>query len=837
MADINGTSGDDPLVGTNDADTLNGLGGNDTLDGLAGDDILNGGDGTDTASFASWSEGVIAGLGNSGNGFATNLAETENDTLLSIENLSGSSFNDSLNGNDSDNVLTGGDGHDLLFGRGGNDTMIGGNGDDFLRGSAGADILDGGAGWDRVSSFVATPTAGITFDLNIQGVAQDTGQGMDILIGIENASGTVLNDHLIGDGGDNWLWDGADGDATVAASGDDVISAGGGNDLVEVGNGNDTLDGGTGTDTWSFLGGQTEINAAGVTASLALQGAAQNTEQGMMNATGFENLSGSLHDDNLTGDGGDNIILGDLGSDNLLGGAGNDSLYGDGRIHVDYHGTGGSGPITQFDQADDADVNSDGVADFFSGNDTLDGGAGDDIMDGGAGTDTASFASWTEGVTVGLGTGGNGFATNDEGSENDTLVSIENVSGSAFNDFINGSNDANLLAGGAGGDALFGRGGDDVMLGGDGNDFLRGSDGADTLDGGAGWDRVSSFVPTPVAGIHFDLNIQGVAQDTGQGMDTLIGIEHASGTTLNDLLTGNGGDNWLWDGSDGVAGGGTGDDTMSGGAGNDLLETGGGNDVLSGGIGTDTLSFLGGHFEISAAGVTYSLALQGAAQATEQGSMTTSGFENVSGSLFDDVLTGDSGANIILGDFGDDVLNGGTGNDTLYGDGRLWIDTADSAGGSGQITLFGEANDDAGEAVGNDTLNGGNGNDGLYGGHGNDTLTGGSGDDRFVIQASSGNDRITDFSNHDTIVFEASSGVDSFSDLTLTKVGSNTMITWGTTDSLTVDGVKPNQLHASDFSFVASAAAAATAPVPHALAPDGDAFEHGPALHLAPDIM
>jgi len=49
--------------------------------------------------------------------------------------------------------------------------------------------------------------------------------------------------------------------------------------------------------------------------------------------------------------------------------------------------------------------------------------------------------------------------------------------------------------------------------------------------------------------------------------------------------------------------------------------------------------------------------------------------------------------------------------------------------------------------------------------------------------------------------------------------------------------VKPNQLHASDFSFVASAAAAATAQVPHALAPDGDEFEHGLALHLAPDIM
>jgi len=352
---------------------------------------------------------------------------------------------------------------------------------------------------------------------------------------------------------------------------------------------------------------------------------------------------------------------------------------------------------------------------------------------------------------------------------------------------------------------LFGRGGDDILIGGNGNDFLRGSDGADTLDGGAGYDRVSSFVPTPVVGIHFDLNIQGVAQDTGQGMDTLIGIEHASGTTLGDTLIGNSGDNWLWDGSDGLAGGGTGDDTLTGGDGNDLLETGGGNDTLSGGTGTDTLSFLGGHVEISAAGVTYSLALQGAAQDTEQGMMNTSGFENVSGSLFDDALTGNTGANIILGDFGNDTLSGGDGNDTLYGDGRIWVDTADSAGGSGPIALFGEADDGSGPAAGNDTLIGGKGNDTLYGGRGNDVMTGNQNDDRFVIENSSGNDRITDFGNTDKIVFQGVSGVDDFSDLTLTKVGSNTVITWGTGDSLQVDGYKPNQLHASDFLFTSSA--------------------------------
>ena len=702
-----------------------------------------------------------------------------------------------LGGND---LLDGGDGHDFLYGYAGDDTIYGGNGDDFIRGYEGNDYMDGGAGWDRVSYFLNSPTTGVTVDLRIQGVAQDTGGGgVDTLVNIEHLSGTIFSDTLIGNDGDNWIWGGSDGSGS-GITGNDTIIANGGNDLVEVGPGTQTLDGGSGVDTWSLFGGGTDISSAGVTVSLALQGAGQATGQGTMTATNFENLSGSVYGDTLTGDSGDNVLAGDTGNDTLLGGAGSDILYGDGRVQVDSHGLGGSGAITTF--ADIATVDPTQV----DGNDTLDGGAGDDILNGGGGNDTASFASWTEGVTVGIGTGGNGFATNDAGTENDQLISIENISGSAYNDFINGNNDANVLTGGDGGDALFGRGGDDIMIGGNGDDFLRGSDGADTLDGGAGWDRVSSFVTAPTSGIHFDLNIQGVAQDTGQGMDTLIGIEHASGTTLDDVLTGNGGDNWLWDGSDGVAGGSTGNDTMSGGAGNDLLETGGGNDVLGGGTGTDTLSFLGGHVE-TPAGVTYNLALQGAAQATGIGSMTTSGFENVSGSLLDDTLTGDSGNNILLGDFGNDSLSGGVGNDTLYGDGRLWVDISNSVGGSGPITLFGTADDGSGPAAGNDTLNGGNGNDSLYGGRGNDTMTGGAGDDRFVIEGSSGNDRITDFSNHDTIVFAASSGVSGFASLTLTKVGNSTVISWGTSDSITVDGVKPNQLHASDFQFGVAAAA------------------------------
>lgn len=101
-----GTSGNDTLTGTNNNDTLQGLGGNDILKGLAGNDnltgnngndslngglgadTLNGGNGIDTATYLNATSAVNVSL-------TTNkgtLGEALNDTLISIENLSGSNY-------------------------------------------------------------------------------------------------------------------------------------------------------------------------------------------------------------------------------------------------------------------------------------------------------------------------------------------------------------------------------------------------------------------------------------------------------------------------------------------------------------------------------------------------------------------------------------------------------------------------------------------------------------------------------------------------------------------------------------------------------------------------
>ena len=93
----------------------------------------------------------------------------------------------------------------------------------------------------------------------------------------------------------------------------------------------------------------------------------------------------------------------------------------------------------------------------------------------------------------------------------------------------------------------------------------------------------------------------------------------------------------------------------------------------------------------------------------------------------------------------------------------------------------------------------------LVGGGGDDRLTGSQGEDTFVFGPSSGDDHVTDFQKKDVIAIEGVTGVDDFSDLTIVNVGGSAVISWGTGDSITLDGYKASKLSAADFSFDASA--------------------------------
>ena len=223
-------------------------------------------------------------------------------------------------------------------------------------------------------------------------------------------------------------------------------------------------------------------------------------------------------------------------------------------------------------------------------------------------------------------------------------------------------------------DDLAGTPGDDVICGLGGDDSLYNSAGNDAYIGGDGFDWLWFWNATN--GVKADL-LTGVA--TGQGNDTIDGIENLYGSPYRDVLKGDsekyldpGGflvGNTLTGGERGdVLGGRGGNDTLYGYGGKDTLIPGPGNDWASGDNGVDTISF-----KLSTGPVTVDMTT--APGAFGQGTDYVYG-ENVIGSAYDDTITGNAEgygpnthhANILWGLAGDDTLFGGPqGNDKLYG--------------------------------------------------------------------------------------------------------------------------------------------------------------------------
>ncbi|MGI0485865.1 beta strand repeat-containing protein [Pantanalinema rosaneae CENA516] len=123
---LEGTIGNDTLIGDNFANTINGRAGHDIIEGLSGDDTLSGGSGHD----------VIYG----GDGDDIINGSSENDTLY------GGNGNDRINGGSEDDVIIGGTGADTLTGGTGNDrfvyTTLADAGDTITDVGNGADVLD-----------------------------------------------------------------------------------------------------------------------------------------------------------------------------------------------------------------------------------------------------------------------------------------------------------------------------------------------------------------------------------------------------------------------------------------------------------------------------------------------------------------------------------------------------------------------------------------------------------------------------------------------------------------------------------------------------------------------
>jgi len=232
------TDGDDTIFGFGSDDWIDGGGGNDIIMGGEGADDLFGGDGIDTASYMDSPKGVVVNLA-TGEGHG---GTAEGDYLDSIENLTGSFYDDMLIGDDHDNVLSGSWGNDIL------------------NGGAGADILNGGWGFDG-ANYYDSPTGVKVSLLWGNGLGGDA-EG-DQLYSIEALGGSKYDDGLIGDNGINSL-QGFEGSDTIFGLGDDdhlfghdgydALYGGTGNDTLYGGPNGDTLDGGPGADTFSFFG-------------------------------------------------------------------------------------------------------------------------------------------------------------------------------------------------------------------------------------------------------------------------------------------------------------------------------------------------------------------------------------------------------------------------------------------------------------------------------------------------------------------------------------------------------------------------------------------------------
>lgn len=130
----------------------------------------------------------------------------------------------------------GGSANDTFYGRLGNDLLSGGEGNDILNGGGGQDTAIFGSGNNRVN-------------LNNTDF-QNTGEGIDRLVSIENCFAGAGNDVLIGNGIENMLY-GEDGNDTIdGQTGNDTILGGNGDDWLIGGGGLDQITGGAGKDVF-----------------------------------------------------------------------------------------------------------------------------------------------------------------------------------------------------------------------------------------------------------------------------------------------------------------------------------------------------------------------------------------------------------------------------------------------------------------------------------------------------------------------------------------------------------------------------------------------------------
>lgn len=597
-------------------------------------------------------------------------------------------------------------GNDILWG-GGNALGFDGHPEEFFQGNFGFDTINGLGGFDMViyGNALSTGGRGVNVDLGA-GIAFD---GSNTLGGgnAGNVFDTLINIEGVA---------GSNGNDTLIGS--DI------NNYFQGGAGNDTIDGGEGLDNASYQNSTGPVNA-----NLATGIAVEQNFNGSVVASGTDTL---INIEELRGT--------DF-ADTLIGGSSTST----------YLSLGGH-PLEMFE-----------------------GRGGNDFIQGAVfNPGTTDHLNWAEyrrapgavSIDLSQATGTLGtdrtLVVDDSYGTQDTLVNINGVVGSRF---------------------------DDALVGDEANNAFRGLGGNDLIDGGIGSD--TALYNLAVEGVLVDLDAgwaidgsgfwnsaanNGMGQWSDEGIDTLVSIENAVGSDLSD-------DGDLLRGADGVAnrmwglGGGdlldsrdSGADSLYGGAGDDVYIVKAGDQVFE--TNPDGVTDAGGHDMVQAY-FSFNMNTTGGAF-VEDAQLKGAANLNINGNVLSNLLAGNAFNNKLTGNGGDDTLVGGLGNDTLIGSGNTlsggdWVSYDDASKGvtvdlqnnltpqdtvGDGLDLIQQMENLGGSRFGdslsgsatNNRINGGGGNDTIAGAAGLDTLTGGAGADRFLFNTTPA------LNNVDTIV-------------------------------------------------------------------------------------
>ena len=682
---ILGGNGNDIIRGGNGDDTLSAWMGDDEVYAGAGDDIIintggedlfDGGEGIDTLitdlsqsvkdrlGFSNWDFDIVFDLTAEDPhmrhyGVRPDGTDYAWDEIYSIENytLIGD-FDAQLIGDDQDNILIADSGNDIIRGGAGNDTLIGGAGNDQLFGEAGDDtIIQNGSGTQHYDGGDGNDT--IKLDIEFLGALFDERITVDLkngFSGLTDYPDHELNDTIINI--ENIDLNNVTFDLELVGDDhDNIIIAGSGKDRINGLAGNDIIDGGAGEDTLFYHLANSSIS---IDSTLGI------ATDGLSGTDTFSNIE---------------VFIGSEHNDTLLG---RDTFE---NVAIELNAV--NGDTRNYEQ-------------FF-------GGAGDDQIDGRGGYDEINYITSQIGLTIDL----NSSSLSDGLGGIDSILNIEGVEATNYDDYIYGTDGSNSLDGRFGNNIIDGRAGYDFV---EYNDNSRHNLNVNLTTGRA------NFTEGP---------------DGTSYVDTLVSIEGVIGSSNNDIIIGDANGNKLYGkaGDDIIRGGdgddtlytGDGDDFVYGEAGNDtLVADGSGSQTLDGGSGSDWFRLDLTNYDPSKLSDNYPTVVEVDLDRGISGQKdnpnrqeTLISIENIDyrGTIASE-LTGNSEANTILGGDGDDHIRGQEGNDTIFG---------------------------------------GDGSDDIRGNGGSDILSGGSGKDVFYSDIYNWNgDEILDFEDGESIVFQYS---------------------------------------------------------------------------------